>query len=455
MYPEGLVFGLLNTSDRFRNRQLYEQLRNLTISWSRYGYRGRIIEARSEEAILNEACAAGYRWCLIQSCGHMIGESWHPPHVEFMPLEIALNNWIEKHEFLLTGVLTGVDGFNDQCLLVDLHHYRACGSPARHDLIPAARRHGIAVHSFPPEIDSCRIYFNPAFCEQSPRFAQYLGSEIARLNGDDLGLGANCYRLLQSIKTQVNNARRGVFLWNVEPYSDVATPPQDFEAPLATLYSVAAGFKPNMIVHSLGMDEQTRVVFFDYSEKALQIRKLIVDEWDGEDYPSFFRYVTKRYPHPDTFYQFWGDLTPDTITEADIEEMWENEGRKWGGHDVLRDHWRRYRQLAHEYVPCNLLSDRGHLLNRIRRERSAAIWWSNAFFTTLGNWLFTIDDRRAIYESWIRELVERNPAMLLYGSDFTNISVNHVRVAEYLKRLSEHGADYLHPLKVNTCEIRF
>ena len=50
MYPEGLVFGLLNTSDRFRNGQLYEQLRNLTISWSRYGYRGRIIEARSEEA---------------------------------------------------------------------------------------------------------------------------------------------------------------------------------------------------------------------------------------------------------------------------------------------------------------------------------------------------------------------------------------------------------------------
>jgi hypothetical protein len=455
MYPDGLVFGLLNASDQIRNTQLFEQLRNLTISWSRYGYRGRIIEAASVDAILHEAGAAGYRWCFIQSCGHMIGESWHPPHVESVPLEIALSHWIEKHEFLLTGVLSGDDGVDNQCMLVDLHHYRACGSPTVHDLIGAARRHGIAVHSFPPEIDSCRIYFDPTLCEQSPRFVQYLGSEIARLDGDDLGLGANCYRLLQSVRAQVSNARRGVFLWNVESYSDVTTPPEDFQPPVAAVYSVAAGFKPNMIVHSLGIDEQTRVVFFDYSEKALQIRKLIVDEWDGEDYPSFFRYVTKRYPHPDTFYQLWGDLTPDTITEVDIVQMWENEGRKWGGHHVIREHWRRYRKLAHEYVPCNLLGDRGHLLDRIGCERSAAIWWSNAFFTTLSNWLFTIDQRRAIYESWIRELAERNPAILLYGADFTNISVNHVRAAAYLKRLGDHGYDYLRPLKANTCEIRF
>jgi hypothetical protein len=197
------------------------------------------------------------------------------------------------------------------------------------------------------------------------------------------------------------------------------------------------------------------VVFFDYSEKALQIRKLMVDEWDGEDYPSFFRYVAKRYPHPETFYQLGADLAPDTIADADIKCMWENEERKWGGHDVIREHWRQYRRLPHEYIPCNLLVDRAHLLNRIGRDRSSAIWWSNAFFTTFSNWLFTIDQRRAMYESWIRELAGRNPAILLYGSDFANISVNHVRAAEYLQRLIDHGHDYLRPLKANKCEIRF
>src|SRR5262249_18625957 len=157
---------------------------------------------------------------------------------------------------------------------------------------------------------------------------------IARLNGDDLGLGNDCYRLLQSVSAQVNNARRGVFLWNFEPYDDVTTPPKDFQAPLGTLYIVASGLKPNMPAHSLGMDAKTKVVFFDYSEKALQVRKLMVDEWDGDDYPSFFHYVVKRYPHPETFYQLWAGLTPETIEDADITRMWEDEGRKWGGHDI-------------------------------------------------------------------------------------------------------------------------
>jgi hypothetical protein len=244
-------------------------------------------------------------------------------------------------------------------------------------------------------------------------------------------------------------------LWNFESYGDVATPPTDFHPPLEALYSVAAGFKPNMIVHSLGMDERTRVVFFDYSEKALQIRKLMINEWDGDDYPSFFRYVVKKYPHPDTFYQLWADLNPATIAETDIERMWENEGKKWGGHDVFREHWQRYRRLSHEYVPCNVLNDRAELLSRVRRERSAAIWWSNAFFTTLSNWLFTIAQRQTMYESWIRELAERNPSLLLYGSDCTNISVNHVRAAEYLQQFVNHGHDDLRPLKANKCEIRF
>jgi hypothetical protein len=135
--------------------------------------------------------------------------------------------------------------------------------------------------------------------------------------------------------------------------------------------------------------------------------------------------------------------------------MWETEVNKWGGHGVFGEHWRRYRRLSHEYIPCNLLGDRTELLKRICRERNAAIWWSNAFFTTFGNWLFTIDQRQAIYKSWIRQLAERNPSLLLYGSDYVNISVNHVRAGEYLEKLMDHGYDCLRPLKANKCEIRF
>ena len=100
MYPPGLVFGLLNTSERIADDQQFECLRNLTISWSRYGYSGRIIEGHGVNAILDEALESGFRWCFIQACGHMIGETWYPKDWDRVPLETAVTRLIEQHDRL-------------------------------------------------------------------------------------------------------------------------------------------------------------------------------------------------------------------------------------------------------------------------------------------------------------------------------------------------------------------
>jgi hypothetical protein len=500
MYPDGLVFGLLNTSARIGDDRLYDQLRSLTISWSRYGYSGPIIEAGDVNGIFDKAAARGYRWCLMQSAGHLIGENWYPDHWQRIPMEAAIRKWVQSHEFLVAGPIIGDEeqgfGLDDQCLLVDLKRYESMGRPAfgdggatevecirpvvgtsngdgeerrvltpsgarqsrvpRHpgwNLIDATLRGGMPVYDFGPGINRNRFYLDPANPEQLGRFSRYLGSAIKGFGEDRIGLGEIPQRFLRSVLSQVSNAQRGVFLWNLEPYDDVSAP-EDFRPPVSTLYSVAAGLKPNIILENLGMDERTRVVFFDYSQKALEVRKLMVEQWDGEDYPSFVRYVLGKHPHPETFYQLWADLTPDSVAWDDVQRMWEAELRKWGGANVLREHWRRYRHLKHEYVPCNLLSDRGELLNRVRREDSAVIWWSNAFFTILSNWLYTIDQRREMYLSWIGELAAKNDRTFIYGSDFNNISVNHVRAGDYLRRLRSENYDYLHPLKVSKCQIR-
>ena len=57
--------------------------------------------------------------------------------------------------------------------------------------------------------------------------------------------------------------------------------------PIKKLYSVAASFKPNMIFIKFGFYDDTEVVFYDYSKQALAFKKLLLTEWDGEDYPSF------------------------------------------------------------------------------------------------------------------------------------------------------------------------
>ena len=52
------------------------------------------------------------------------------------------------------------------------------------------------------------------------------------------------------------------------------------------------------------------------------------------------------------------------------------------------------------------------------------------------------------WQSGIRDL-------FLYGSDFSNSSVNDVQAAEYRHVLREAACDELVPLVVNACEIRF
>ena len=80
----------------------------------------------------------------------------------------------------------------------------------------------------------------------------------------------------------------------------------------------------------------------------------------------------QRFPHPDTFYQLWDDVTPENVDWKDIEFVWQRELNRWGGPDAMRDHWQAYARLEHEYVCCNLLTDPAPLLTRSRQRTPCA-----------------------------------------------------------------------------------
>ena len=42
------------------------------------------------------------------------------------------------------------------------------------------------------------------------------------------------------------------------------------------------------------------MVFFDYSPNALEVRKFILDEWNGRDFPSFCERIFEAFPAPET-----------------------------------------------------------------------------------------------------------------------------------------------------------
>jgi len=502
MYVNGVVFGLLDTSGKIPGDKLAEKLRNFTIAWSRFGYHDEILENNSLSGLLQEALELGYRYCLVQAYGHVIGETWIPEHWEQVDFQTALGRWIDNHDFFVTGTILHNKGSGyglaEDCLLVNLLHYDALGRPgfgqpgtmptetiqprvimapdherfqaleptqesasvvpqqAGWNFIDTSLRGGLAILNFNKSIDGSRInLFDP-----SPRkmqvFAGHLGSLLPDYSrtalNTDLSYGQR--QFLNSIDDQVKDSRKGVFLFNLESYQDVVECPDQFKPPVTSLYSVAAGFKPNMMLHALDFDHSTRMVYFDYSTTALQMRKVINSKWDGEDFPRFVRYLMEQFPPGEVFYQLWAGLSPDEIAWNDLEQLWRNEIEKWGGESVFKEHWTAFRDIRHEYVHCNLLTDRGGLLTAIDDQPNSAIWWSNAFFTIYSNWLYTADERKAIYDSWLEQLAARNPDIFIYGSDYNNINVNHIRVGEYMEQYLSEDDNCLKPGRFFKHEIR-
>lgn len=512
---KNLVFGLLAPKLQQNNANdetgKWAKLRELTIAWSRYGYRGPIIEAASISEILDRSLEKEFRYCLIQSVGHIVDEQWYLPHWQKEGFHQTLHTWLQNADFLVAGSWqrdrSGYVGLQTDCMLVDLQWYLKLGKPffgqgtqdarklcgyeissldkdrlnpspetieAKPNLpgwhfIDVSLRQGIPVSRLPLSMDENRLNLlgnqrgdiiaiensaNDDFCCQLGQLIktqQRDGQRLALQNQPTFTTDQKTF--LKRIENQIAHAQQGVFLWNIESYQDLM--PSQGDESLQALYSVAAGFKPNRILETHGFDTDTRVIFFDYSQPALNIRKHLVTSWDGDNFPQFVRHLFETYPHPQTFYQLWHGATPETVDWADIEWCWQKELDQWGGAQAFKKHWQTYQQLSHEYLCCNLLTNPQPLLQKMRSPTRTYLWWSNAFFTVYGNWYYRTAERKAIYEQWIASLAAANPHCQINGADYNNIAVNGLTVQDYLHCYRADPCDELNPKKRGNVEICF
>ena len=358
MNTDRLVLGVLDNSADIGDPRLAAKYRNLTLSWSRFGYRDVLIEGQSVDAILAEAESLGFRFCLVQPYGHVIQERWIPTNSLSPDFFSALDASIQESDFLIMGQIADGGphwfGFEPTCLLVNLEKYRQLGCPrfdsgsgeARElpeavvdveqgrfkvlrggsktvvrqpclsgwQLILASLQAGLPVSEFRDEIlhYSLQLPIKPGDRDTMARFL-HEGIEQFGVDRCPAGLGHGVGEFLQAVKAQTSHARRGVFLWNIESYQDVESPPPGFCPPISTLYSVAAGFKPNRILHSHGFAPDTRIVYFDYSPNALAVKKHLVDQWEERISPISSASCSKNSRILTHSINFGMDRTPDDV----------------------------------------------------------------------------------------------------------------------------------------------
>jgi len=458
-----LAFGVVGATAP--ESALADKLVDLTISWCRYTYRGPILLAPTVDAVLGHALARGFRHCFIQFAGHVVRERWDPGS-SAPDLTSALADFAEREPYLVAAYTeTSPEGrraLSTRCLLVDLARYREAGSPPFGDaLIAACDRGGLPVRDIEPLLRGRTLDLGASCPTRAQALAPYVGRGGAQADLDpenlrqDERLDENQREFLGVIARQTANARRGVFLWNIESYDDVAAT-GGADGATGTLYSVAAGFKPNAILHRHGFDAGTRVVFLDYSPQALAVRRRLVEEWNGDHFPGFVRYLFAKHPSPGTYYHLWGDAPPEALDWRDAELAWRRELEWWGGAEAFRRHWNAYRRLPHAYIECDLLTDPAPALREVARDPRPhdIVWWSNAFFTMYGNWYYSQRARQASYERWMAGLAAANGEALVYGSDYANASVNGLRAGDYWSRYRETKPGFLEPAALHITEIR-
>lgn len=494
-----IVFALID-NEAAQGNDSNARMRELTLAWSRYGYHGDLIEDDSIDSAIKQAAKTSARFCLVQSAGHVIDEQWYLSHWQREGFYQGIKRLMSHNDFLVAGEWNESQraciGLQTDCFLVNLDQYRTIGQPkfgnddnAVRTMIGAQRSitsnnqqqllsadkeprdkyelnviadvqgwnfiqssfaNALPVFRFGDAINNCR--FNLATQSDRSAFTKLIGKNV--FNAENLiGLTQDQSTFIERIQKQFKDAQKGAFLFNIEPYDDLIQKPNS--TPLDALFSVAAGFKPYRILHSQGFNQNTKVVLFDYSLKALEVRRYIVENWDGINFPKFVRRLFKEFPQEDVFYQLWYQATPETLDWDDMEHMWQQELEKWGGAEAFQQHWTQCRALPHKYLHCDLLQDRESLMHELSQHQTSYIWWSNAFFTIFSHWHYRPAERKAHYFNWVTELSKVAPNCQINGADHNNMAVNGLSAEQYFKQFNQERCDELTPQRIHNIEIQF
>lgn len=458
---KNMIFGLLSRECQATDKT-YKKLRELTIAWTRYRYQGEIIEGATVDEIMAKASLKDADFCLIQASGHIIDERWYLSNWGKQGFYDSIAALSTEDNFLVAAEpdQTNTNALNTDCLLVNLEKFRALGKPAFTDgnsetsganWIAQSYKHNLTLPTLGDNINHCRFYLDEL--EQPTKLLTTLFGQPLDHASFSFEEQSPQQRFIEKINRQINNAKNGVFLFNIENYGEIEA--RQVAQPLEALFSVAAGFKPYRILLEKGFTQNTQVIFFDYSQSALDIKKHMIEQWDGEDFPGYIAQLFKTFPHPDVFYQLWDGTTPDNIDWSDITWMWQQELEKWGGAENFKAHWQDCRRLPHQFLSCDLLNNRQPLLNKLAEFKRSYLWWSNAFFTIYSHWHFDADARKQQYIDWLKSLQSVAPNCEISGADHNNAAVNGLTVSEYTKQFESNHCDQLHPQQINKISMQF
>src|SRR5210317_209852 len=375
---------------RHGNLTLDQKRKEITEFFTRFKYFGPIIVKQDINDVLDEALTHGVDYCIVQSVGHIIKD------VSFFTF---IEKWIKEQNFFVTGHImdkekknknnpqgfNGYYGLHKQCMLVNLKYYEKFDRPVfgekttKEEFVTKAIRHAKDIHhdytplSLKPseELTVCTPlvdgwnFINTSLANDLTVFNFHPKIRQSKEYIYPTTSAADLKHKLSLINNIISFAPKCVFFWNTENYIDLDY--VKIDKPINKLYSVAASFKPNMILNRFGFQEDTEVVFYDYSKPALAFKKLLLSHWNGEDYPDFLDWAERKYNIDET----GGNETQ----KLSRQELWQREIKWWGSEKIIKEHWNQYKELKHSYIHCDVCENPEKITSKITQDQTSVIWW--------------------------------------------------------------------------------
>lgn len=408
-----------------------------------------LLVADTIDSILNSVRLTDDDYLYIVAYGY---RSYDPRLVESMIKHAQDNNYSVLAHILEDNPTNKEQGFyslHNQCVLINLNHWRQSGSPfwGNHDTVnnvtlPKVQRssedfhdgytpfyilptnetrqftgqlregwnlasevlkHGFGIGNFPEEIRKFKQHFYPE-----------VGTELERILDGDTSVEPVEYNQKNYISMMDFSGFQGsVYVFNTDPMTpdNIA---YDKTTKLDNLYCVAAGFKPIQFLDQCKWDSTTRVIYFDYSDSALAFKEWLLKNWDGRDYLGIIQhYINNVDP----------GFRPIWFAQKDYTPEWEKTIAVFGGESAWLDIWNRYRALEHRFLKTNLYYDRSELIADMRQHPgNNLIWFSNSFYTEASLRHFKPAWLKSVYDSFSQELRLNNTSIQVCGTTSSGIS---------------------------------
>ena len=442
------VVGIYDDSKFSFHMSRGQKFKEITEFFTRFKYFGPIVVGKSVNEVLDKACEHGVDYCIVQSVGHIIKDAFFFRHIE---------KWIDRQNFFVTGHIMdknsknlnnpdgkeGYYGLHKQCILVNLDYYKKFDRPVfgdknstKDETVAKAKRHVKDIHddytplSLAPTQEStiCTPLvdgWNFINTSLENGLIVYNFHPKIRDHKQYLYPTSSAEELSQQLSWIINiveYAPTCVFFWNTENYKDLKY--VSIERPIKKLYSVAASFKPNMILNTYGFEDDSEVVFFDYSKQALAFKKLLLTHWDGEDYPGFLNWAEQKYSINET---------KGAETETNTRQgLWEREISWWGNEKAIKEHWDRYKKLKHDFIHVDICENPEYVTSQITPDDNSVIWWSNAFHTVNAQYLRGLQGVTDCYNKWLEQIANKNDSLYIFGKDYLDKPVEGGTLKEYL-----------------------